>query len=79
MLGFRIHMDPTVPLRSVLCCQFAFVEWLKHLRAGLLLFFKKKQSVECSADSQKVMQCLKAGGEGGGGGGGGGERRGATV
>ncbi len=45
------------------------VEWLKHLRAGLLLFLKKKkQSVECSADSQKVMQCLKA--EGGGGGGG---------
>ena len=55
-------------------CQRAvwLVRWLKHLRAGLLLFFKKtKQSVECSADSQKVMQCVKARGGGGEGGGGG--------
>lgn len=41
-----------------------FVQWIKHLGAGLLLFFKKK-NVECSADSQKVAQCLTA--EGGGG------------
>lgn len=70
MLGCRIYTD-----RSVLFCAACwravwFVQWLKHLGAGLLLFFKKKkQSVECSADSQKVMQCLKAGGVGGGGGG----------
>lgn len=44
-------MDP-----SVLGCP---AEWLKHLRAGLLFFKKKKQTVECGADSQKVMWRLK--------------------
>lgn len=50
----------------VVACSEAvwFVQWIKHLGTGLLLFFKKK-NVECSADSQKVAQCLTA--EGGGG------------
>lgn len=37
--------------RTAVC----FAEWLKHLGAGLLFFKKKKQTVECGADSQKVM------------------------
>lgn len=68
VLGCCVHTDRSVVYCSVCLRTVWFVHWLKHLRAGLLLFFKKKkQSVECSADSQKVMQCLKA--EGGGGGG----------
>lgn len=39
-----------------------FVGRLNHLGAGLLFFKEKKRSVECSADSQKVMQRLKRGG-----------------
>lgn len=55
VLGSRIYMDQSF-LVCVACFSAVwFVEWLKHLRAGLLLFKKKKQSVECSADSQKVM------------------------
>lgn len=69
MLGSRIYMDPSVQFCAACLSTVWFVEWLKHLRAGLLFFKKKKQSVECSADSQKVMWRLKA--EGGGGGGGG--------
>lgn len=51
-------------------------EWLKHLGAGLLLFEKTKRTVECGADSQKVMWHLKeeeeeGGGSMGGGGAGG--------
>lgn len=43
------------------------VKWLQHLGAGLLFSTKKKKkrSVECCADSQEVMKCLKAE-EGGG-------------
>lgn len=44
-----------------------FGELLKHLRAGLLFYKEKKQTVECGADSQKVMWRLKGGGGGGGG------------
>lgn len=61
MLGCRIYTDLSV----VLCFPSAgclrpvwLLHWQKHPRAGLL-FLKKKQSVECSADSQKVMQRLK--------------------
>lgn len=41
--------------------QFWLVKWPRHLGAGLLSSTKKKKrSVECCADSQKVVLCLKA-------------------
>lgn len=46
-------MDPSVPGCPAECSLVS--EWLKHLRAGLLFFKKKKRTVECGADSQKVM------------------------
>lgn len=55
MLGSCIYMDLSVLLCAACLSSVWFVEWLKHLGAGLLFFKKKKQSVECSADSQKVM------------------------
>lgn len=72
MLGCCIYTDLSVLFSAARWRADWFVQWLKHLRAGLLFFKKKKQSVECSADSQKVMQCVKAGGVRGGRGGGGG-------
>lgn len=63
-------MDPAI-LSGLFFGSVWLVKWPQHLGAGLLFSTKKKKwSVECCADSQKVMQCLKA--EGGGGGGGGG-------
>lgn len=58
MLGSRFYMDQSFRLCVAYFSAVWCVEWLKHLGAGLL-FKKKKQSVECSADSQKVMQCFK--------------------
>lgn len=56
MLGCCVHTDLSVVYCAVCSRAVRFVQWLNHLGAGLLLFFKKKkQSVECSADSQKVM------------------------
>lgn len=68
MLGCRIYtgLSVSVELSSAAGLKAVWLlHWQKHPRAGLLFFRKKKQSVECSADSQKVMQCLKEEEEGG--------------
>lgn len=65
MLGCRIYSDL---LCSVLL-EGSLVRSVAKAPQGrvVVVFEKKKQSVECSADSQKVMQCVKTGGGVGGG------------
>lgn len=55
VLGRGIYMDPAI-LSGLFFGSVWLVKWPQHLGAGLLFSTKKKKrSVECCADSQKVM------------------------